>query len=367
MIIKLVKPSFKKAGGDDFFRKLHKQVHADILSNRHIQKQIIFKSLLLLVIYFTFYSCILLFGNNTYLLFTFYVLTGLSMILVFLNVFHDAAHGAIFKKNSYNVLLTYVLELYGCNSFIWKKRHLLLHHPYPNVQHWDIDVKQSGLVRIFPQSKWFSFHRYQHIYMWFLYLFYTLNWLFVRDFKDFFGKEDNYLKRVTSIPKIEYFKLFGAKLLNLFLMIGLPLLLLNQPWYMIIAAFLVMHLTASAFGVMALLSTHADEDAIFPLPGEDGQIGNTWAEYQVAATKDFCTNNRLANILFGGFNHHVAHHLFPTVAHTYYPRITPLIRKIAQEYNLDYRSHPLRQAIYSHFMLLKKNGASENLFSSAEI
>jgi linoleoyl-CoA desaturase len=363
----LPKPSFKKAGEDDFFKKLHRQVHADILHNKRIQNQIVFKSLLLLAIYFASYSCILLFGNNTSLLFCFYILTGLTMILVFLNAFHDAAHGAIFKKKIYNEWFTHVLELFGSNSFIWKKRHLLLHHPYPNVQHWDIDVKQSDIVRIFPQSKWFSFHKYQHIYMWFLYFFYTLNWLFVRDFKDFFGTNDNYLKRIAEIPKIEYFKLFAAKLVNLFLMIGLPVLLLDQAWYVIVAAFLAMHFSASAFGVTALLSTHADENADFPLLAEDGQINSTWAEYQVAATKDFCTHSRLANILFGGFNHHVAHHLFPTVAHTYYPRITPLIKKIAGEHNLEYRSYPLHRAIYSHFMLLKKNGAAENLFASAEI
>jgi linoleoyl-CoA desaturase len=260
-----------------------------------------------------------------------------------------------------------VLELFGSNSFVWKKRHLLLHHPYPNVQHWDIDVKQSNIVRIFPESKWYSFHRYQHIYMWFLYFFYTLNWLFIRDFKDFFGKKDNYLKRVTNIPAIEYFKLFVAKCLNIFLMIGLPILVLDQQWYIVLLAFLVMHFAASAFGVTALLSTHADENADFPLLGEDGQLNNTWAEYQVSATKDFCTESKFANFLFGGFNHHVAHHLFPTLAHTYYPAITPLIKKIAREYHLDYRSYPLHEAIYSHFMLLKKTGSAENLFVSSEI
>jgi linoleoyl-CoA desaturase len=362
-----VKPAFKKPGDDDFFKTLNKRVHSEILTNNWIQNQIILKSLLMLGLYLGFYACILLFGDNTYLLFTFYILTGFAMILVFLNAFHDAAHGAIFKKRMYNEWFTHVLELFGSNSFVWKKRHLLLHHPYPNVQNWDIDVKQSDIVRIFPQSKWFSFHRYQHIYMWILYFFYTLNWLFIRDFKDFFGTKDNYLKRVTTIPKIEYVKLFASKLLNLFLMIGLHMVVLEQPWYVIVSAFLVMHFSASAFGVTALLSTHADENADFPLLDEHGAINNTWAEYQVAATKDFCTNSRLANILFGGFNHHVAHHLFPAVAHTYYPSITPLIRKIARDYNLNYRSYPLHEAIYSHFMLLKKNGSAENLFITSEL
>lgn len=364
---KIIKPSFKKSGDNDFFRNLSRQVQTTVLVNKNIQNQIVIKSILLVVLYFGFYSCILFFGNDIYLLFIFYILTGLSMILVFLNAFHDAAHGAIFKRRIYNEWFTYILEVFGSNSYVWKKRHLLLHHPYPNVQNWDIDVKQSDIVRIFPQSKWFGFHRYQHIYMWFLYFFYTLNWLFVRDFKDFFGKKDNYLKRVTKIPRVEYIKLFAAKLFSLFLMIGLPLLVLHQPWYTIVIAFIVMHFVASAFGVTALLSTHADEGAHFPLPGEDGLINNTWAEYQVAATKDFCTGSRLANILFGGFNHHVAHHLFPTVAHTYYPSITPLIRQAARKYRLNYRSYPLHEAIYSHFMLLKKNGMAENLFVSTEL
>jgi linoleoyl-CoA desaturase len=203
--------------------------------------------------------------------------------------------------------------------------------------------------------------------MWFLYFFYSLNWLFIRDFKDFFSKKDNYLKRVINIPKIEYIKVFLAKFINLFLLIGLPLLVLNQEWYSIIAAFLIMHLAASVFGVTALLSTHADENADFPLQGEDGIINSTWAAYQVAATKDFCTKSKLANFLFGGFNHHVAHHLFPAIAHTYYPAITPIIKAYAQKYDLDYRSYPLHKAIHSHFMLLKKNGSKENLFVSAEI
>ncbi len=363
---KLPRPIFEKSE-DEFFKELSKKVHLLVLNKKGIQNQAIIKSLVLLLAFCGFYTGILIFGNNTAFLFTFYVLTGLSMILVFLNVFHDAAHGAIFRKKIHNERLTYVLEVFGCNSYVWKKRHLLLHHPYPNVQDWDIDVKQSDLVRIFPQSKWFSFHRYQHIYMWLLYFFYSLNWLFLRDFKDFFGKKDNYLKRVTTIPKIEYFKLFAAKFLNLILMIGLPLIILDQQWQTIISAFLVMHFSSSAFGVMALLSTHTDEDANFPKTGDDGVIHNTWAAYQLSATKDFCTDSRLANFLFGGFNHHIAHHLFPTVAHTYYPSITPLIKEYSQKHNLNYRSYPLHKAVHSHFMLLKKNGREENLFSSAEI
>jgi linoleoyl-CoA desaturase len=362
-----IKPKFRKAGSDDFYHDLHKEVQANVLGNKKYQWQLQFKACLLLSLYFLFYACILHFGNDTSLLFLFYILTGNTMILVFLNVFHDAAHGAIFEKRRYNEYLTYILEFFGCNSYIWKKRHLVLHHPYPNMQHWDIDVKQSDLVRIFPESRWYRFHRYQHIYLWFLYFFYTLNWLFIRDFKDFFGKTDNYVKKIADIPRIENVKLFAAKLLNLAFMLFIPLFMLRQLWYIVLLAFVTMHFLDSAFGVMALLSTHVDEDAEFPLPPADGEMDITWAAYQMASTKDFSTGSKLANILFGGFNHHVAHHLFPTVAHTYYPSITPIIKKYAQQYSLPYRSYPLYEAVRSHFMLLKKNGRTENLFATGDL
>ncbi|WP_211166265.1 fatty acid desaturase family protein [Mucilaginibacter robiniae] len=53
------------------------------------------------------------------------------MIMVFLNGFHDAAHGADFRNHKHNDWYTYTLELFGSNSYIWKKRYLLLHHLIP--------------------------------------------------------------------------------------------------------------------------------------------------------------------------------------------------------------------------------------------
>lgn len=365
---KLIKPTFKKAEADDFFKKMQKEVQDNILKNPHIQIGNIIKSFFLLTGFIGSYSCILIFGKTTPLLFFFYIMAGLFMIVLFVNAFHDAAHNAVFRNPKYNKLFTYVLELFGSNSFIWKKRHLVLHHPYANIQHWDIDIKQSDLVRIFPSSKYFNYHKYQHIYMWFIYPLYTINWLFIRDFKDFFGTNDNYLKRVVRIPKVEYVKLFACKVFNLFYLLVIPILVLDtQPWYTVFFAWLVMHISGSALGVVALLSTHVDEHAHFPMSPEDGKMPTTWAEHQMSVTKDFSADSKVANFLFGGFTHHVAHHLFPGVAHTYYPYITKVIRRYAKEYNLPYECYPFWKAIVSHFYLLKNNGKEENLFKTGEL
>lgn len=111
-------------------------------------------------------------GNSTPLLFLFYILCGITMIVLFINAFHDAAHGALFKKNKHNQWFMYVLELFGSNHWLWTRRHINLHHVYTNIPDWDVDIKQSDIVRIFPNSPLFNYHKYQHIYMWLIYPFY---------------------------------------------------------------------------------------------------------------------------------------------------------------------------------------------------
>jgi linoleoyl-CoA desaturase len=118
---------------------------------------------------------------------------------------------------------------------------------------------------------------------------------------------------------------------------------------------------------VALVSTHVDEDAHFPETDAEGKLSATWALHQMIVTKDFRTESKLANFLYGGFTHHVAHHLFPGVVHTYYPHITAIIRRYAQEYNLPYTSYPFYHAIRSHFRMLKSKGVTANIMTNGEL
>lgn len=365
---KLKRPVYLKAGTDDFFKKLRTEVNETVLQNSSLYLLNVVKSLGLLFLFFLFYGCILFFGNSTPLLFLFYILCGFTMIVLFINAFHDAAHGALFKKAKHNEWFLYVLELFGSNHWLWMRRHINLHHAYPNVQDWDIDIKQSDIIRIFPNSPVLKYHKYQHIYMWFIYPLYSLNWIYIRDFKDFFGNKNNYVKKIVdTIPQKQVFILFTAKIINLFYILFIPMILLNQPWYLVLAGWLAMHLFGSVLGVVALVSTHVDEDANFPGTDEEGNLSATWALHQMIVTKDFSTNSKLANFLYGGFTHHVAHHLFPGVGHTYYPYITPIIIKYAKEYDLPYTSYPFYHAVRSHFRMLKNKGIKENILITGEI
>src|SRR6478609_2974534 len=96
------RPQFNRAGKDDFFKKLVKEVQENVLKNKKLQRRNIFKAVGLFIAFTCFYSFTLIFGNNTPLLYTSYILMGLSMIVLFVNSFHDAAHGAVFPTKTQN-------------------------------------------------------------------------------------------------------------------------------------------------------------------------------------------------------------------------------------------------------------------------
>lgn len=128
-----------------------------------------------------------------------------------------------------------------------------------------------------------------------------------------------------------------------------------------------MHLTSSILGVVALISTHVDEEAVFPIPNAQGDMNTSWLVHQMTVTKDFSAGHPVADFLYGGFTHHVAHHLFPNVAHNYYPYITPIIRKYAAEYNLPYKCYPATKAVQSHFVLLRNKGNGFDVFLQGDL
>src|SRR2546421_745815 len=158
-----VKPLYTKNGDEVIFKELRKEVRLIVSSLESSRgSMIIFKAILLPLIYFGIYLSALLLGANALVLFSCYFLMGLLLVSIFLNVIHDAVHGSIFKSDKANKLYVYLFDLMGANSFIWKQRHIRFHHNYPNVNGWDTDIEQSNLARIFPSAGISKMHRYQN-------------------------------------------------------------------------------------------------------------------------------------------------------------------------------------------------------------
>jgi Fatty acid desaturase len=184
------KPVFAKDGTEEVFRVIKKRVN-EIVRELEPQRrlEITLKAILFPLMYVAAYVVALAYGQNLTVLYSCYCVMGVMLVIIFLNLIHEAVHNTLFRRKWLNALYIYFFDLMGANSYIWKVRHTRLHHNYPNIMGWDSDIEQSPLVRVFPHGKFSGIHKYQHIYMPMLYPLFLLNWLLVRDFKDYFNRK----------------------------------------------------------------------------------------------------------------------------------------------------------------------------------
>lgn len=356
------KPQFKREESNPFFSLLKQDTKPlfEAYANK-ARKTTWAKVIIYPLLYAMVYSILLLKGENIIWFYCCYILLGLLVTLNVFNIVHDAVHHALFEKSKLNKRAALLLDIMGGNSFVWGKRHVLYHHTFTNVPNWDIDVQQTELVKFNPRQQYKWHHQYQYLYMPVLYLFYSLNWILVRDFKDFYHKK-SLVKQKTTIPLAEYYKLFTYKLLYVLYLVVIPVIYLSHQWYHFVTGILLMHWFTSALTLLVLLPSHLDEHAVFPEPDENLLLEDTWAVHQLKVTNDFGTNNWFLNFVMGGLNHHIAHHLFPKTNHNIIPHLTKKIEMAAKQNSLPYRCYTLKEVMVSHFKLLKKNGQRHNFF-----
>lgn len=323
--------------------------------NKYTNNAGLLKAIVLVAIYLT--ASISLFLVNSFpQLISAYVVIGIVSILIALNLSHDAAHNSFVKSKALNKFLVYSFDLMGASGYIWKHKHIYSHHPHVNIPEMDNDIKPSKLMRIFPNARWFSNHQYQHLYMPFLYLFYTLFWMLLRDFRDFFEKDKDG-NHAFGHSKSEYAILFFVKIFFVLRMLILPYLILPFTFPQVLIGFFCFHFIASFTVALPLVSAHVGEHAKFPEPNENGFMQTSWVRHQLITTTDFSTDSSFITHLFGGFNHHVVHHIFPDISYVHYPVLTKILKRTCKEYNMPYADNPsMIKAVWSHLKFLKLQG-----------
>jgi linoleoyl-CoA desaturase len=356
----VIKPHFSKGTNESIFQQLRADVNEIVKELEPKRKwEIQFKAFLFPFMYLALWVSALVWGgNNPYIYYACYLGLGVMLVIIFLNIIHDAVHGTIFNSKKLNDNYVYLFDLMGANSFIWKLRHVRFHHNYPNVNGWDTDIEQSDIFRVFPNGGFSKYHKYQHIYMPFLYPLFLFNWLVIRDFKDFFNKTKT-VRKLVHIPTVEYFKLFLFKAFFFSYTIIIPKLVLGISWGQALGGFVLMVLTASLFALTVLLPPHANTESEFPLPDENNALPQNWFMHMLQTTNDVKEDNWFTRFFMGSFNYHVVHHLFPNVNHVYYPEITKKLEEYAAKHSLPYRRFPLLVALKNHFVLIKKNGTGD--------
>jgi linoleoyl-CoA desaturase len=282
---------------------------------------------------------------------------GLAMAGVGFNVQHDGNHGAYSRRAWVNKLMALSLNLLGGNAYFWHFKHNIAHHSFPNIAGSDDDIYLGPFGRLSPHDRRRGFHRYQHLYIWFLYAMLSIEWQVSGDFRSMIkpGIADTPVARPRGWEQL-YFWVGKACFFGL--AFGVPLL--RHGAGVVIGVYFfsgaVLGLTLATVFQLA----HCVEEAAFrqPEPGSR-RVDREWSVHQVESSVDFARDNRWLTWYLGGLNFQVEHHLFPKICHVHYPALSPIVEQTCADHGIAHRAHPsFGAALGSHIRWLKRLGAA---------
>lgn len=293
--------------------------------------------------------------------FGFYCAFIFTALLLAINVVHDASHNAIFKRAWANRWINYLVTLpLGLDPDCWRVRHIIFHHAYTNIQHYDLDIEENGILRQTPYQRWYPFMRWQHIY-WPLVAactFPSLIWAF-----DWMDRGN--VTRATARLRYQGIQGWAVFLLG---KVGHLVIALLIPWLVmapqglsfiaLLAVYIVSQMFASLIFVVLILGTHWAK-AKFYQPPETGLMPHGWYYHTFSTCYDWITKPDWLTYWLGGLNLHLTHHLFPDWNHRHYPALAKIIADIAPQYGMEYHSVTLEQLFTYQQRFLKAMGRGD--------
>ncbi|MCX8080163.1 MAG: acyl-CoA desaturase [Bacteroidia bacterium] len=324
-----------------FYLELKKRVDAYFQENSLSKTgdyRLYFKALFMLAVYATSYFMILfsVFDSKLMMwLMSFFM--GLSMAGIGMGVMHDAAHSSFSKKSRVNKLLSFTLNLGGGHYLNWKIQYNVIHHTFTNIHRHDEDIDVPFFLRFEPHSVRRFIHRFQFIYAWFFYGLLTLNWILIKDFIQIFRYNNiGHLKASNTNLKKELGVIVITKMFYFSYMLLPYFLISDLKFWQWIVGFLTLHFTAGFILSVVFQMAHVVTETGFPVSSDGQNMDNDWATHQLHTTMNFGTKNRLLTWLTGGLNHQVEHHLFPTISHIHYSKLSKIVKQTAHEFGLPY-------------------------------
>lgn len=295
------------------------------------------------------------------MVFLLYLISGIGMAGIGMSIMHDALHGSYSSKKRINQLMGYSINMIGANATIWKIQHNVLHHTYTNVNELDDDLTTPGILRFSPDRKLNFHHRFQHIYAWFFYSLLTLVWVTSRDFTRISQFRKMGFLKSEPVYRWEVIKAVLWKLTYFGYALILPIILNPISWWIVVIAFLCMHLFTGTLLSIVFQTGHIMPDSKFPKPNSNGLIENNWLFHQMETTTNYAPKSRVFSWFIGGLNYQVEHHLMPHVSHIHYKGLSHIVKSLAEKYDLPYNSKGnFLSAISAHMKMLKHLGTVTN-------
>lgn len=306
-------------------------------------------------------GCIACYGaalrqSHTALFMLWYLATMVFAMLLAVNVVHDASHNAFLRGKRANAWLNRIVAVpLGLDPDCWRVRHVRYHHGYTNIEFYDPDTAENGLLRQTPWQRWRPFMRAQRYY-WPLVAALTFPWyIWVVDWLDRGG-----MTPVTPHLAQQGVAGWGVFLLgkaaHTLLALVLPAVCMaDKSALAIVAVYLVCQMVSSFIFVMLIVGTHWAKGRVM-LPPVSGKMPEGRLAHIFATTFDWTMRPAGLGYWLGGINLHLTHHLFPHWNHRHYPALSRIIKEIAHREGMACRTLSLGDLLSLQQRFLQRMG-----------
>lgn len=323
--------------------------------HRYADRGMFLKLALLLILNVGFYVAAL-HQQSAYLFFLCYFIFISSALLLAINVVHDASHQVFFKTVKANTWLNRIITIpLGIDPECWRIRHVIQHHPYTNIEYYDLDIEYNGVLRQTPFQVHHWFMRYQHYY-WPLVAgmtFPAIIWCF--DWQDRLGLKFNK-------NKFNYNGFHGwvafliIKCLHVSIAIILPYVLCPQfsLWF-ILFTYCLSQFFASLIFVILILGSHWAKATFYQAPANHCMPHGA-TQHVFNTTLNWRLKSPIIEYWLGGLNLHLTHHIYPGFSHRHYQNLTLIIQQVTKQYHIDYREINLYELFRQQQIFLRSMG-----------
>lgn len=282
----------------------------------------------------------------------------LAVVTVATSVMHDANHAAFVRSPRLNRVFGYTSDLLGTSSWMWRFKHNQLHHGNTNVVGVDSDIDQAPFARLAPEQRWRPWHRYQHIYLWFLYGFMALKSLLFADVLNLTRNRIGHQALARRPGWRDVAGVVAGKALHVTWAFAVPLVF--HPWWGVVAFYLACSWLVGFLLAVIFQMAHCVEEAELTSP-DAARRGDDFLAHQLRTTVNIRCRlpvvRHLVHWVMGGLDHQIEHHMAPRLPHTVYPLVAARLEAECRRRGITYRFHAsVVSALRSHVRHLRAMG-----------
>jgi len=263
---------------------------------------------------------------------------------------HTASHHAISRRKWLNDFFLYFGYpfFHQVSANFWRHKHLVVHHPHPNVVGVDKDadlapffaLDQAEYARATGLQRW-----------WYRHQVYFLPIVLVGNFFSVCFDAWVFLIRRLADPRTRdashWADLFSL-VLHWVVWVIVPVMIFDP---MNVLLFTLARFAIMSYAMFALFApAHYPADA--QLVSKEA-LGKNFLLLQTATTINF-RGGPIGRLLCGGVDYQIEHHLFPTISPRHYRQMSRHVKAFCDRHGYPYRSESWGRAIWQSLMTFRR-------------